>query len=218
MNKKDMMQIKESLTMPVEVAEVLTKAVTSPVNHHEGGGSHFSPRTHSTARRVHSARYRMLCAAAAALFCILAVGSTSLAYNVYQEKQLAVFMDADLSQAEIDHIGQELAKISELSDCQSLSVRYVSGDEAWEEFKAAYFTDENGEEMTELTMRLRGKSAGGFLQLSGERPHDRRHAGCAGAYRQPARCAQGYDCAGGDSLISAISSFNPSITIPRFFA
>lgn len=156
MNKKDMMQIKESLTMPVEVAEVLTKAVTSPVNHHEGGGSHFSPRTHSTARRVHSARYRRLCAAAAALFCILAVGSTSLAYNVYQEKQLAVFMDADLSQAEIDHIGQELAKISELSDCQSLSVRYVSGDEAWEEFKAAYFTDENGEEMTELTAGFEG--------------------------------------------------------------
>ena len=60
-------------------------------------------------------------------------------------------MDADLSQKEIDRIGQEIAGICEISDCQSISLQYVSGDEAWEEFKAAYFTGENGEEMTELT-------------------------------------------------------------------
>ncbi len=159
MNKKDMMQIKEALTMPSEMADALAEGCTACGKqsrrssclavHDRFAGRHFY-------RLPHSARYRRLCAAAAALFCILAVGSTSLAYNVYQEKQLAVFMDADLSQAEIDHIGQELAKISELSDCQSLSVRYVSGDEAWEEFKAAYFTDENGEEMTELTAGIEG--------------------------------------------------------------
>ena len=96
-------------------------------------------------------RCRRLCAAAAALLCICAVGSTSLAYNIYQEKQLAVFMDADLSQKDIDRIGQEISGICEISDCQSVSLQYVSGDKAWEEFKAAYFTDENGEEMTELT-------------------------------------------------------------------
>lgn len=145
MNKKDMMLIKESLTMPAEMAAVLTETAALHGNRRSRPG-HFE-RLNSFAR----CRYRRLTAAAAALFCIFAVGSTSLAYNVYQEKQLAVFMDAGLSQKEIDRIGQEIAGICEISDCQSVSLRYVNGDEAWEEFKAAYFTDENGEEMTELT-------------------------------------------------------------------
>lgn len=138
MNKKDMRQIKESLIIPSEMAESLTEAVTT--------------RTNGLRRcRSYSSRYRKLCAAAAALFCIFAVGSTSLAYNIYQEKQLVVFMDAGLSQTDIDRIGQEIAEICDISDCQSVSLRYVSGDEAWEEFKANWLTDENGEEITELT-------------------------------------------------------------------
>ncbi len=155
MNKKSMMQIKEALTMPSAMADALAESCTARGEH--SGHNHLFPlRARSSGRRIHSARYRRLCATAAALFCIFAVGSTSLAYNVYQEKQLAVFMDADLTQAEIDHIGQELVKISGLSSCESLSVQYVSGDEAWEEFKAAYFTDENGAEMTELTAGIEG--------------------------------------------------------------
>lgn len=159
MDEKMMIEIREALTMPSEMADALAKGCTARGERSCHGGCH-AVYDRLAGRRFyrlpHYARYRRLCAAAAALFCILAVGSTSLAYNVYQEKQLAVFMDANLSQAEIDHIGQELIKISELSDCQSLSVRYVSGDEAWEEFKAAYFTDENGEEMTELTAGFEG--------------------------------------------------------------
>lgn len=155
MDEKMMIEIKEALTMPPKMADTLAKGCTAR-GERSCRSRHFSRYAHSNGRHVHSIRYRWLCTAAAALFCIFAVGSTSLAYNVYQEKQLAVFMDANLSQAEIDHIGQELIKISELSDCQSLSVRYVSGDEAWEEFKAAYFTDENGEEMTELTAGFEG--------------------------------------------------------------
>jgi hypothetical protein len=156
MNKKNMMQIKEALIMPSGMADAIAESCTARGEH--SCRNHLIPlRARSNGRRVHSARYRRLCAAAAAaFFCIFAVGSTSLAYTVYQEKQLAIFMDADLSQTEIDHIGQELAKISELSSCESLSVRYVSGDEAWEEFKAAYFTDENGAEMTELTAGIEG--------------------------------------------------------------
>lgn len=146
MNQKDMLQIKKSLTMPLDMADALKKGCES---HKKMSDRSFRPN--SLNRCPRSSRYRRLCAAAAALFCIFAVGSTSLAYNVYQEKQLAVFMDAGLSQKEIDRIGQEIAGICEISDCQSVSLRYVSGDEAWEEFKAAYFTDENGEEMTELT-------------------------------------------------------------------
>lgn len=159
MNEKNMIKIRESLTMPSEMADALQETVTVRGRRNEGCRC-FPPRARSAGstgcfdRRIHSSRCRGLCAAAAALFCILAVGSTSLAYNIYQEKQLAVFMDANLSQDEIDQIGQEIAGICEISDCQSVSLRYVSGDEAWEEFKAAYFTDENGEEMTELTEGL----------------------------------------------------------------
>ena len=151
MNEKNMIKIKESLAMPPEMADALQETVTA-----RGSRQCFSPRARSAGstgcfdRSIHSSRYRRI-RAAAALFFIFAVSSTSLAYNIYQEKQLAVFMDADLSQKEIDRIGQEIAGICEISDCQSISLQYVSGDEAWEEFKAAYFTDENGEEMTELT-------------------------------------------------------------------
>lgn len=156
MNEKNMIKIRESLTMPTEMADALQETVTARGRRNEGcrcfpPRARFAGSTGCFDHRIHSSRCRGLCAAAAALFCILAVGSTSLAYNIYQEKQLAVFMDADLSQDEIDQIGQEIAGICEISDCQSVSLRYVSGDEAWEEFKAAYFTDENGVEMTELT-------------------------------------------------------------------
>ena len=145
MNKNNMTQIKEALTMPSTMADALAESCPSRGEH--SCRNHLFPlRALSSGRRIHSARYRRLCAAAAALLCIFAVGSTSLAYNVYQEKQLAVFMEPDLSQAKIDYIGRKIAEIGGISSCQ-----YISGDRAWEEFKAAYFTDENGREMTELT-------------------------------------------------------------------
>lgn len=132
MNEKDMLNLKESLTMPSEMTDALIKKCE------------YSPRQRIGCTR--SGRFRSLCAAAAAVFCLFAAGTTSFAYNVYQEKQLAVFMEADLSREEIDHIGQEITRIEEISSCQ-----YISGDKAWGEFKAAYLTDENGAEMTGLT-------------------------------------------------------------------
>ena len=129
MREKDMIKLKTVLTMPAEMADALIESCES-----------------SKRRRIRYSRHRNLCAAAAAVFCILAAGSTSLAYNVYQEKQLAVFMETDLSQAEIDYIGQKIAEIGGISSCQ-----YISGDRAWEEFKAAYLTDDAGKEMTDLT-------------------------------------------------------------------
>lgn len=128
MNENDMIKLKAALTMPPKMAETLK----------EGCEPYERPR-----RRI---RCRNLCAAAAAVFCLCAAGSTSLAYNIYQEKQLAVFMEADLSPAEIDYIGQKIAGIGGISACQ-----YISGNEAWAEFKAAYLTDDAGEEMTNLT-------------------------------------------------------------------
>ena len=42
-------------------------------------------------------------------------------------------MDASLSQAEIDHIGEELTQIPGITSCY-----FVSGEEAWEEFRTKY--------------------------------------------------------------------------------
>lgn len=125
MNEKEILQLKASLTMPAEMADALIENCENSEKYH-----------------IRYSRRRNLCVAAAAVFCLFAAGSTSLAYNVYQEKQLAVFMEADLSQTEIDYIGQEITEIDGISSC-----RFISGDEAWEEFKAAYLTDENGVEI-----------------------------------------------------------------------
>ena len=132
MNEKDMLKLKASLTMPSEMTDALIKKCEYSDKQCIGG--------------TRSGRFRRLCAAAAAVICLFAVGTTSFAYNVYQEKQLAVFMEADLSREEIDRIGQKIAEIGEISSCQ-----YISGDEAWEAFKAAYLTDGEGAEMTGLT-------------------------------------------------------------------
>lgn len=116
MNEKDMIQLKQSITMPADMADTLLKNCTSHTKHR------------------HYGRYSKLCAVLVSLLLITAVGSTSMAaYNVYQEKQLAIFMDSDLTQEEITAIGEELARIPGLSPC-----RYVSGDEAWEEFSEKY--------------------------------------------------------------------------------
>lgn len=122
--EKELLQLKYHITMPGGMADELRDACP------ENGRKKL--------RHSHCAnRYRRLCtAAAAALLCLCAIGSTSFAYNAYQEKQLAVFMNPELTQGEIESLGSELARIADVSACQ-----YISGDEAWEEFKAAYFSD-----------------------------------------------------------------------------
>lgn len=120
MNEKDLMQMKESITMPPEMADALLQNCTR-----------------SRQKHYRYSRYSRICAVLAAIFCIGAVSSTSLAaYNVYQEKQLAIFMDYDLTQEEIADLGKELSRISDIASCH-----YISGDEAWGEFKAAFFDD-----------------------------------------------------------------------------
>lgn len=128
MNHKDMIQLKESIRMPSQMTDALLWHCTN---------SHIKHNRFS--------RYSRLCAALISILLIGAVGSTSLAaYNVYQEKQLAVFMDASLTQEEIAAIGERLSQIPEISSC-----RYVSGDEAWAEFKAEYLDDDTASQFKE---------------------------------------------------------------------
>lgn len=119
MNKKNMTQIKETLTIPPEMTDTLLHNCTQ-----------------SRPKHYRYSQYSRLCAALITVFCICTAGSTSLAaYNIYQEKQLAVFMDYDLTQEEITAVGDELAQIP------GIKFRYISADAAWEEFKSKYLTE-----------------------------------------------------------------------------
>lgn len=127
MNQKDMTQLKESIRMPSELADTLLQNSTK-----------------SRLKHNRYSRYSKLGAAFMSILLIGAAGSTSLAaYNVYQEKQLAVFMDANLTQEEIAAIGEQLSQIPEIS------YRYVSGDEAWAEFKTKYLDDDMADQFKE---------------------------------------------------------------------
>lgn len=120
MNEKDMIQIKQSISMPPEMTDALIQN---------------SAKSHRKHYRY--SRYSKLCAALMSLLLIGAAGSTSLAaYNVYQEKQLAVFMDVGITQEEIGTIGNELAQIPGIA-----SYRFISAEEAWADFKAEYLGD-----------------------------------------------------------------------------
>ena len=121
MTEKDMIQMKDSITMPSEIADALLQNCSQ-----------------SHPKHYRNSYYSKICAALAAAFCITAIGSTSYAaYNVYQEKQLAIFMDYGLTQEEKAALGDELAQIPEIA-----SYQYVSGSNAWNEFKTNYLTKE----------------------------------------------------------------------------
>lgn len=117
--------------MPAELADTLTQNCTA----------------HRTKRPFY-ARCSKTAAVLIAAFAILISGSTSFAYNVYQEKNLAVFMESGLPQAEIDRIGGQLSQISGVSSC-----RFVSGDEAWNEFSSKYLNAELTASFTENPLK-----------------------------------------------------------------
>ena len=86
-----------------------------------------------------------LIAAALMVILLVTVSSTSYAaYNVYQEKNLDVFFDLDISNDRIHDMELELQKISGVA-----SVRFVSADEAWETFQSEYLTPELAAEFPE---------------------------------------------------------------------
>ena len=131
MNKNDMIQIKNAIAMPAGLADTLTQNCTA----------------HRTKRPFY-ARYSKTAAVLIAAFAILISGTTSFAYNIYQEKNLTVFMESGLSQAEIDRIGGQLSRIPGVSSC-----RFISGDEAWNEFSSKYLDTELTAAFTENPLK-----------------------------------------------------------------
>ena len=143
MNEKELINLKGSITMPPETEAALLQSCAQPRR------KHFRYR-----------RYSAACAALIALVCIAAVGSTSYAtYNAYQEKQLAIFMDADMTTEEKAALGEQLhQRQRRMGRFQgALSHRRRSARTA--------------------CRRLCRQSAEGFRQLSGVRPLRRRHTG-----------------------------------------
>lgn len=131
MNKNDILEMKNAIAMPAGLADTLTQNCTA----------------HQTKRPFY-ARYSRTAAVLIAAFAILISGTTSFAYNIYQEKNLAVFMESGLSQAEIDHIGGQISQISGVSSC-----RFISGDEAWNEFSSKYLDAELASSFTENPLK-----------------------------------------------------------------
>lgn len=129
MNHNDMLQLKNSITMPDTMADELVQGCTTP-------GKGRSYHTHG--------RLSRLTAPIIAFSALLLCGSTSFAYNTYQEHTLAVFMEQNLSADEIDRLGHQLAEIDDVSSC-----RFISGDEAWAEFSAAYLDDDTAASFSE---------------------------------------------------------------------
>ncbi len=129
MNEKELLSLKETITMPSDTADALLQGCTK-------------------ARRkpFRYGRYSAVCAALTALLCTAAIGSTSYAtYNAYQEKQLAIFMEPDMTTEEKAALGEQLAQMPELSDCH-----YISGSAAWEDFRARFLTgDEEIEKLAD---------------------------------------------------------------------
>ena len=80
------------------------------------------------------------------LFYSIVANFQSMVKNVEEGVAITVFFEEDVSEEQIQAIGAAIGVAPGVLDKD-----YVSADEAWEEFKAAYFTGENGEEMTELT-------------------------------------------------------------------
>lgn len=129
MNHNDMIQLKNNITMPDALAETLVQGCTA---------------TQKGRTRHTRARFSKLTAPLIAAIALLFCGTTSLAYNIHQEYTLAVFMEKDLTADEIDRLGHELAGIDGVSSC-----RYISGDEAWAEFSAAYLDADTASSFTE---------------------------------------------------------------------
>lgn len=71
------------------------------------------------------------------VFCATLCTTSYAAYDLYQTKNVRVFFNYDITPEEIDAAGRELRSIPGISN-----IRFVSGEDAWEEFRSAYLTEE----------------------------------------------------------------------------
>lgn len=82
-------------------------------------------------------RTRLIAATAAIVLLAAASIPSYAAYDLYHTKNIDVFFEAGISQEQIRRIGEELEAMKGI-----YSIRFVSGEEAWETFANEYLTDE----------------------------------------------------------------------------
>lgn len=128
MNQKQLQYALQILTMPEEMKESLKEST--------------SVKRKFTDKFV---RYPKTAVAALIGVVLLATGSTSYAaYHVYQMKNLRIFFEVNATDEQIYNAGEKLRQIEGVSE-----VEFVSADQAWEEFKAEYFGEQDIAELGE---------------------------------------------------------------------
>lgn len=134
MKETRLTQIVKNISMPTQMADELLKNCTNQ----KPAGSALLMRSR-------------LIAAAIAIILLAGISTTSYAaYNLYQIKNVDVFFETDISNELLMDIGEKLSAMDGI-----YSVRYVSADEAWENFKLVYFDDDPGlaEQFTENPLK-----------------------------------------------------------------
>ena len=76
------------------------------------------------------------------LFYIIITNFNSTVHSIEEGVSVTVFFEPELSEEEIDDIGQKIRKRAEVSKSE-----YVSAEEAWDDYKKVYF--EGREELAE---------------------------------------------------------------------
>ncbi|MCM1388159.1 MAG: permease-like cell division protein FtsX [Bacillus sp. (in: Bacteria)] len=85
-------------------------------------------------------RFRYAKLAAAACMAVILATTGITAHAVYVNTHLNVFVTHDITNEQLSDLENELRHIEGISSC-----RYISGDEAWEEFSETYLTPELAE-------------------------------------------------------------------------
>ena len=111
------------------------KAITMPTQMKE-------ELIHNSLERKYSKKplfcYSKLIIAAAAIALLVTISIPSYAaYDLYHTKNIQVFFETEISQEQIDAIGEELKTMEGI-----YAVKFISAEEAWESFATEYLTEE----------------------------------------------------------------------------
>lgn len=132
MKETKLTQVVKSITMPTQMADVLLENCTRQ----KSAGSTIPIRSRLTV-------------AAIALILLAGISTTSYAaYNLYQVKNVNVFFEKDISAQQLTAIEDTLKTIDGV-----YSIRYVSADEAWDNFKLEYLDESLAEQFTENPLK-----------------------------------------------------------------
>lgn len=128
MKQEQIREIVEQIEMPEGMAEEL---LTGCLERKHRGGILF--------------RHARLAAVITCVISIFMVGMpVYAAYDLYQTKNVDIFFYPNLSQEQIEQIGENLYAIEGIS-----SVKFIGAEEAWENFAQEYLTEELSASFTE---------------------------------------------------------------------